>query len=79
MLSIPIKQVNTKIEKEQHDEIVKNVELVLKLNADIQNETNIAKKEQMKGRIAYAEQKINDIVYELYGLTPEEIKIVEGQ
>lgn len=79
ILSIPIKQVNTKIEKEQHDEIVKNVELVLKLNADIQIETNEAKKEQMKGRIAYAEQKINDIVYELYGLTPEEIKIVEGQ
>lgn len=60
-----------------HDEIVKNVELVLKLTADIQIETDTAKKEQMKGRVAYAEQKINEIVYELYNLTPEEI--VEGQ
>lgn len=76
---MPIPKVETKLSFETHDEIVKNVELVLKLNADIQNETNIAKKEQMKGRIAYVEQKINDIVYELYGLTPEEIKIVEGQ
>lgn len=73
---LPVPKTYTQI---QYDEIVKNVELLLKLNAELQNETNIAKKEQMKGRIAYAEQRINEIVYELYNLTPEEIKIVEGQ
>lgn len=65
-------------DKNRHDEIVKNVELLLKLNTDLQTETNTAKKEQMQGMIAYAEQRINEIVYELYELTPEEIKIVEG-
>jgi hypothetical protein len=66
-------------EKKQHDEIVKNVELLLKLNEDLQIETNTAQNEQAKGRIAYAEQRINEIVYELYGLSKEEIQIIENQ
>jgi type II restriction/modification system DNA methylase subunit YeeA len=34
-------------------------------------------KEQIKSRIGYCEDKINEIVYELYGLTEEEIGIIE--
>jgi len=33
--------------------------------------------EQIKSRIEYCEDKINEIVYELYGLTEEEVKIIE--
>ncbi|HOJ17725.1 MAG TPA: hypothetical protein PLT92_04085 [Ignavibacteriaceae bacterium] len=33
---------------------------------------------QIKTKIDYCEEKINKIVYEFYGLTEEEIKIVEG-
>jgi len=33
--------------------------------------------EQIKSRIAYSEDKINEIVYGLYGLTEEEIKMIE--
>jgi len=33
--------------------------------------------EQIRSRIGYCEDKINEIVYELYGLTEEEIGIVE--
>ena len=62
-----------------YDEIVKNVEMLLKLNNALKTETNATKREQMQGRIAYAEQRINELVYELYDLTPDEIKIVEGQ
>jgi rRNA pseudouridine-1189 N-methylase Emg1 (Nep1/Mra1 family) len=36
------------------------------------------KKHDSKGDISTLEEKIDDLVYELYGLTEEEIKIVEG-
>ncbi len=31
----------------------------------------------MQGRIDYCEQRLNEIVYQLYGLTSEEIAILE--
>jgi hypothetical protein len=34
--------------------------------------------EQIKQRIAHYEEQINQLVFELYELNPEEIKIVEG-
>ncbi|MDA0987176.1 MAG: hypothetical protein O3A55_06220 [Bacteroidetes bacterium] len=37
------------------------------------------KTQQIKQRIEHSEDKINKLVYELYKLTPEEIKIVEGK
>ena len=33
--------------------------------------------EQMQARIGYCEDRINEIVYELYGLTKEEIQIIK--
>ena len=33
--------------------------------------------DQIKQRIEHAEDKINQLVYELYELTPEEIAIIE--
>lgn len=76
----PIRKINfnDKVEINAHDEIVKNVDLLLKINTDLQTESDVKRKEQMRGMIAYAEQRINEIVYELYELTPEEIKIVEA-
>ena len=62
----------------QHDEIVKNVDLLLKLHADLQTENNKAKQEMLQGRIAFATQRIDTIVYALYGLTEEEVAIIEG-
>lgn len=79
--SLPIKKIDISNEyvKSNLDEMVKNVELLLKLNTDLQTEASATKREQAQGRIAYAEQTINEIVYQLYDLTPDEIKIVEGQ
>jgi hypothetical protein len=65
------------VEKKQHDEIVKLVDSLLKLNADLQIEKDKSKKEILQGRIAYSEQRINEIVYELYALTKEEIKTIK--
>ena len=78
---LPVKLIdfNNKLEVQSHDEIVKNVDLLLQFNKDLQTTTLPEKKEQIKSRIDYCEDKINEIVYELYGLTEEEIRLVESK
>jgi hypothetical protein len=71
----------TQFDKEKtklFSETVKHVDQLLQLNKDLQTATLPEKIEQIKSRIEYCEDKINGIVYELYGLTEEEIKIIEG-
>jgi type I restriction-modification system DNA methylase subunit len=74
MLPLPIKP---------SEEIVKNisnyVKQLLTLNEDIKTANLESKKEQIKSKIDYNEDKINSLVYQLYKLTDEEIKIVEGE
>jgi len=65
------------VSKTQETEIIKNVEQLLQFNKELQTEVLPQQIEQLKQRIKYCENKINFIVYELYGLTEEEIKIVE--
>lgn len=76
----PIPQINLKnlSEKLKHDEMVKLVDTMLQLNKDLQNTKLPQEQEQLKQRIDYTDKKIDSLVYELYGLTEEEIKIVEG-
>lgn len=57
--------------------IIKYVDLLLQLNQDQKENTLQTKVDQLKQRIEHTEEKINQIIYELYELTPEEIKIVE--
>jgi len=66
-----------KKQKQDYDEIVKYVDQLLQLNKDFQTVALPEKKEQIKSRIDYCEDKINEIVYELYGLTEEEIGIIK--
>ncbi|TAL62219.1 MAG: methyltransferase [Bacteroidetes bacterium] len=68
--------VVTANEKNQN-EIIRHVDLLLKLNEELKEEKLHNKIEQTKQHIAHSEEKINELVYELYELTPEEIKIVE--
>lgn len=65
--------------KDTRNEIVKHVDLILKLNEEIKDENLQSKSDQIKQHIAHSEEKINELVYELYDLTPEEIKIVKGK
>lgn len=55
------------------------VDQLLQLNKDKQTTSLQSKLDQIQSKIDYFEDKINKIVYELYGLTEEEIKIVEGE
>jgi type I restriction-modification system DNA methylase subunit len=54
------------------------VENQLTLNEEIKILTLETKKEQVKQKIEYNEDKINELVYELYDLTKEEIELVES-
>lgn len=60
------------------NKIIQEVETMLLLNKEKQ-QTNLPDKlEQVQSRIQYTDDKINKLVYELYGLSEEEIGIVEG-
>ncbi len=64
-------------EKNQ-SEIVKLVNQLLQLNQE-KTEIKLATKlDQLQSKIDYCENRINQLVYQLYELTEEEIKIVEG-
>lgn len=77
-LPIPKIDFTNPAEKKRHDEIVKHVETMLELNKELQKSKPGEEQERLKQRITYIEKKIDALVYELYGLTEEEIKIVEG-
>ena len=53
------------------------VENQLTLNEEIKIATLDTKKEQIKQKIEYNEDKINSLVYQLYNLTKDEIELVE--
>lgn len=74
--SIPIKENPDNV---LFKEIINQVDQLLLLNqekAETKLETKIS---QIESKIDYCENRINEIVYQLYGLTDDEIKIVEGK
>ncbi|MCB4792795.1 MAG: N-6 DNA methylase [Elusimicrobia bacterium] len=76
--NIPIRKIDfeEKIEKGLHDNIVSLVDIMLDLNTKIQTAQG-SKKEQIQQQISQTDREIDEIVYKLYGLTKEEIKIIE--
>lgn len=78
MEQIPIPTIEM-VETELVNLIISLVDQLLQLNKEKQVTSLHSKVDQIQGKIDYCEDKINKIVYELYGLTEEEIKIVEGE
>jgi type I restriction-modification system DNA methylase subunit len=76
---MPIRLIDekNKVEKSKHDEIVKHVDLLLALNEELKEAKLPTRQEQIKQRIAHSEDRINRLVYDLYELTEDEIKIIE--
>lgn len=81
LASLPIKgiDINGKFQNEVLAQITQNVDTILQLNEEKHAATSPDKIEQLNQRIAYTDEKINKLVYELYGLSEEEIGIVEGR
>ena len=78
MADLPIKKIN-KANQQSKDEIEKLVDQLIRLlqhNPATKTSTNY---NQFQTKIDYCEERINQLVYQLYELTVDEIKIVEGK
>jgi len=67
----------------QHDENLKNqitefVNHLLLLNKEKSQARLHSKVSQIEGRIEFCENRINELVYQLYGLTRDEIELIEN-
>ncbi len=69
---------NNPTEKSRHDKMVELVERMLDLNKRLQEAETAHKKDSLQRQIAATDRQIDRLVYELYDLTCDEIKIVEG-
>lgn len=66
--------------KKEQKSIIELVDKILALQKELQQVAkNSSKWESLKSEIEKTDRKIDEEVYKLYGLAPEEIKIVEGQ
>lgn len=76
---LPIRPINfsDRADKARHDKMVKLVEHMLKLHQDLQSEWVGPNQEAIERQIKATDEEIDKLVYELYGLTEEEIRIVE--
>ena len=76
---LPIRTINfdDPIDKAKHDNMVKLVEKMLRLHKELPGKMG-QEKTVMERQIAATDAQIDKLVYELYGLTDEEIAIVEG-
>jgi hypothetical protein len=76
---IPLPQLNLSQESDKisHDKIVYAVEQLLDLYPKLLTAV-FAERQRLEGKAAHFEKRIDELVYHIYGLTDEEIAIVEG-
>ncbi|MGE0019573.1 MAG: N-6 DNA methylase [Draconibacterium sp.] len=74
ILEFPVPEMNNKT----GSEIGVYVEQLIKLQEDLKNAKLPDKRDQLKAKTDYTDNRINQLVYQLYGLTPMEIEIIEG-
>jgi len=79
--NIPIRTIdwNNKKDVECHDKMVKLVEQMLDLNKKLRASSTPDEKAHLERAIGATDRQIDQLVYELYDLTPEEIAIIEEQ
>lgn len=78
---LPIRTINFSdpIDKARHDQLVELVERMLALHKRSAAARVPQEKTMLQQQIAMTNQQIDKVVYELYGLTEEEIAVVEGK
>jgi hypothetical protein len=80
---LPIRRIDfsNPTEKKMHDDLVVLVERILELNKKLAPIRSIYSNErdELKREIEKTDRAIDNLVYDLYGLTEEERKIVEGK
>jgi len=77
---LPIRRINfaDSTDKSHHDALVELVDRMLELHKKLHNARTKHGKELIQRQIDATDSEIDQLVYELYELTPEEIKVVEG-
>jgi type I restriction-modification system DNA methylase subunit len=77
---LPIRKIDftSQTDKEKHDALVSLVDQMLSLNKQLADAHTDHEKTTFQRQIDATDRQIDKLVYELYGLTEEEIKIVEG-
>ena len=80
MEKVPIRVINftDKSDKAAHDRMVKLVEQMLEMHKKLAAARTPQEKTAFERQIAATDTQIDRLVYDLYGLTKDEIKIVEG-
>jgi hypothetical protein len=81
LASLPIRTINftDPTNKAIHDRMVELVEKMLALMPKLRGATSESEKATLHNAITTTDAEIDRLVYELYSLTKEEIKIVEGE
>ncbi|MBU2444623.1 MAG: N-6 DNA methylase [Bacteroidetes bacterium] len=74
---LPIRKISEK-QKNIHDKLVHLVNQVLESKKQLAAAKTESEKEYLEKKCNSIDRQIDQLVYELYGLTEEEIKIVEG-
>lgn len=78
--NLPIRTINfaDKTEKSQHDSLVQLVSEMLALHKEQAATESAEARKHLERQIAGTDKRIDALVYALYGLTVEEIAVVEG-
>jgi hypothetical protein len=78
---LPIRPIdfNKPDEVKKHDKMVSLVEAMLELHKKIASIKNPEEKTRVQRQIDATDGQIDKLVYELYGLTDEEIAIIENR
>jgi len=78
---LPIRTTDPNVlsEKKQRDEVISRVDRMLKLHKDLAEGKTPDEKTRAERLIEAIDRQINELVYEAYGLTEEEIRIIEQQ
>jgi type I restriction-modification system DNA methylase subunit len=77
-IPIPVCDITTQQGKSRHDKMVSMVEQMLAAKPQLASAQSDADKEFYGNKCADLDRRIDALVYELYGLTEEEINIVRG-
>jgi hypothetical protein len=78
--SLPFPKIDLKkpADKARHDRLVGLVEKMLGLMPKLRQARSESERQTLQNAVTAADQQIDALVYELYGLTKAEIKLVEG-
>ena len=77
-LPIPNLTLSKPADKSRHNKLVLLVDKLLGLMPKLRAATSDSEKATLQNAVTATDQQIDALVYELYGLTPEEITLVEG-